>query len=169
MEFREVTQNLNPWVELVSRFTENSAEPYVHFRTQDYVAIIAFNGNKLALVKQFRIALNLETIELPSGLIEPGQSPFAAACRELEEEVGLIPTCDPILLPVQYVDSARLETRVSPFFFKSTKMKSGWVAEPGITPFWIEKEGISEAITSGMLALSSHSGMLAYLRMSGDL
>jgi ADP-ribose pyrophosphatase len=125
--------------------------------------------NRITLVKQFRIALNLETIELPSGLIDPGQTPISAAWKELEEEAGLVPTSEAMSLPVHYVDSARLETRVSPFFFKSTKKKEGWVAEAGISPLWIEKEDLNKALTSGMLTLSSHSGMLAYLRMSGEI
>lgn len=169
MEFREEIQTLNPWVDLVTRFTDESPHPYLHLRTQDYVAIIALYEDKLTLVKQFRIALNIETIELPSGLIESGQTPISAACRELEEEVGLIPTSDPISLPVQYVDSARLDTRVSPFFFKTTKKKADWIPEHGVDPLWIESDDITGAITSGMLSLSSHSGMLAYLRMSGDI
>lgn len=169
MEFREEIQTLNPWVNLVTRFPNDTSEPYVHLRTQDYIAVIALYENKITLVKQFRIALNIETIELPSGLIDPGQTPISAAWKELEEEAGLIPTSEAISLPVQYIDSARLETRVSPFFFQSTKKKVGWVAEAGITPFWIEKENLTEALDSGLLSLSSHSGMLAYLRMFGEI
>ena len=169
LEFREEIQTLNPWVDLITRFTIESPEPYLHLRTQDYVAIIALFENKITLVKQFRIALDIETIELPSGLIDPGQTPISAAWRELEEEAGLIPTSEAISLPVQYIDSARLETRVSPFFFQSTKNKEGWVAEAGVTPLWIEKEDLGEALASGMISLSSHSGMLAYLRMSGEI
>jgi len=169
LEFREECKALNPWVNLVTRYTNESSEPYLHLRTQDYVAVIAIFENKITLVKQFRIALNLETIELPSGLIDPGQTPISAAWNELEEEAGLIPTSDPISLPVQYIDSARLETRVKPFFFQSTKKKEGWVAEEGVTPFWIGKNELAAALDSGLLSLSSHSGMLAYLRMSGEI
>lgn len=169
MEFREEIQTLNPWVSLVTRFASNNPEPYLHLRTQDYVAIIALHENRITFVKQFRIALNIETVELPSGLIDAGQTPICAAWRELEEEAGLIPTSEALALPVQYIDSARLETRVSPFYFKSTKKKEGWVAEDGITPIWIEKSELAMALDSGLLSLSSHSGMLAYLRMSGEI
>ena len=154
---------------LVTRYTDESSEPYLHLRTQDYVAIIAIFENKITLVKQFRIALNIETIELPSGLIDPGQTPISAALNELEEEAGLTPTSEAISLPIHYIDSARLETRVTPFFFQSTKKKEGWVAEEGVTPFWIEKNELAAALDSGLLSLSSHSGMLAYLRMSGEI
>jgi len=167
LEFEQEIQELNPWVSLVTRYTLDTPYPFIHLRTQDYVAVIAMFEDKITLVKQFRIALNIETIELPSGLIDPGQTPISAALSELEEEAGLIPTSKPISLPTQYIDSARLETRVSPFFFQSTKRKEGWVAEAGITPLWIEKDELSAALSSGMLSLSSHSGMLAYLRVSG--
>jgi ADP-ribose pyrophosphatase len=169
LNFNEKIQTLNPWVELVSRSLSEDSVPYVHFRTQDYVTIIALHENRLALVKQFRIALNTETIELPSGLIESGQSPITAALAELQEEVGLIPDGEAILLPVQHIDSARLEARVYPFFFKSTNLKVDWEPETNLTRFWIDKEEIADAIKFGKLTLASHSGMLAYLLVSGDL
>ncbi len=169
MEFREEIQTLNPWVKLVTRFAVDNPQPYLHLRTQDYVAVIALHEDQLTLVKQFRIALDIETLELPSGLIELDQTPVVAALRELEEEAGLIPTSEAISLPVQYIDSARLETRVFPFFFKSTKKIEDWVAEEGVTPLWIDIDEIVAGLGSGMLTLSSHSGMLAYLRMSGEI
>ena len=79
MEFKEEVFNLNPWVDLVKRFTADEIQPYVHFLTQDYVTVIACNNSRIALVKQFRIALEMDTVELPAGLIEPGQSPLQAA------------------------------------------------------------------------------------------
>jgi 8-oxo-dGTP pyrophosphatase MutT (NUDIX family) len=169
LNFSEEIQTLNPWVKLITRVRSDDSNPYVHFRTQDYVAIIALHEEKLALVKQFRIALNLETIELPSGLIEFGQTPMTAALVELEEEVGLIPDSEPKLLPVQFIDSSRLESRVHPYFISSTRLKDGWNPEPNLERFWMEKDEIANAVKFGKLTLSSHSGMLAYLLVSGDL
>lgn len=45
------------------------------------------NGN-LIMVRQYRNALERETIEIPAGGINPGEDMRSAALRELEEETG---------------------------------------------------------------------------------
>lgn len=45
------------------------------------------NGN-LVMVRQYRNALERETIEIPAGGINPGEDMRLAALRELEEETG---------------------------------------------------------------------------------
>ncbi|MGF7184976.1 ADP-ribose pyrophosphatase [Desulfitispora alkaliphila] len=53
------------------------------------VAIVAITSpGKVLLVKQYRKALDRETLELPAGLLEPGEKPETCAVRELEEETG---------------------------------------------------------------------------------
>jgi len=164
MEFKDEVFKLNTWVDLVKRYLPGEIEPYLHFMTQDYVTVIAINNARLALVRQFRIALDIETIELPSGLLEVAQSPLEAAIRELREEVGLIPSSDPVVFPVQYVDSARLSNRVHAFFFRETQEDPNWIPEIGITRLWVNKDEIQRVLESGMLTISSHSGMLAHLK-----
>jgi 8-oxo-dGTP pyrophosphatase MutT (NUDIX family) len=55
----------------------------------DSVAIVAVDGDELVLVRQTRPVTSAQTLELPSGKIEPGESPADAAARELAEECGL--------------------------------------------------------------------------------
>ena len=40
------------------------------------------------MVRQFRHGLGNVTLEIPGGIIEPGEEPAAAAVRELREESG---------------------------------------------------------------------------------
>ena len=48
-----------------------------------------FADGTICMVRQFRYAMQQELWELPAGKLEPGEDPFAAARRELEEECGL--------------------------------------------------------------------------------
>ena len=52
------------------------------------VAIVPVVENGVILIQQFRIAIERELLELPAGLLEPGEEPVRCASRELEEEIG---------------------------------------------------------------------------------
>nr|WP_072537313.1 NUDIX hydrolase [Anaerococcus mediterraneensis] len=59
---------------------------------QKGVGIIAYDGDdKIWMVKQYRKALDKMTLEIPAGLVDPGELPIEAAKRELQEEVGYLP------------------------------------------------------------------------------
>jgi len=62
----------------------------------DGVGILAIlkkaSGPELLLQKQFRPPLNKVAIEVPAGLIDPGESAEQAAVRELKEETGYVGT-----------------------------------------------------------------------------
>ncbi len=46
---------------------------------------------RVVLVRQYRASVDRELWELPAGSLEPGESAEAAAARECEEEIGLVP------------------------------------------------------------------------------
>ena len=53
------------------------------------VAILAWDGSRLAMVSQWRPAAGGELLEIPAGTLDPGEEPLPAAMRELAEECGL--------------------------------------------------------------------------------
>ena len=53
------------------------------------VAILAWDGERLAMVRQWRHATGQVLLEIPAGTLEPGEPPDETARRELAEEVGL--------------------------------------------------------------------------------
>ena len=53
------------------------------------VAMLAWDGDRLALVRQWRHATGQVLLEIPAGTLEPGEQPAETARRELAEEVGL--------------------------------------------------------------------------------
>lgn len=58
-------------------------------RCPDWVNVVARDpGGRILFVRQYRFGVDDVTLELPGGLIEPGEAPEAAARRELYEETG---------------------------------------------------------------------------------
>ena len=54
-------------------------------------AIVALTeSGKIALVRQYRTALDRVTVELPAGKLDSGEDPLECARRELHEETGFI-------------------------------------------------------------------------------
>jgi ADP-ribose pyrophosphatase len=53
------------------------------------VAILAWDGTRLAMVRQWRHATGQVLLEVPAGTLEPGEPPAETARRELAEEAGL--------------------------------------------------------------------------------
>jgi ADP-ribose pyrophosphatase len=45
-------------------------------------------GDRVVLIRNYRVAVQRELIELPAGTLEPGEPPDATAARELLEETG---------------------------------------------------------------------------------
>lgn len=49
------------------------------------------DDGRIVLIRQYRYALDRWIWELPAGSLDPGEDPAAAAARECEEEIGLVP------------------------------------------------------------------------------
>lgn len=61
------------------------------------VGIIAVQGDSIFLVSQYRRAADRTLLEIPAGKMEEGETPVAAAKREMDEEIGYSGTLKPFL------------------------------------------------------------------------
>ena len=77
------------WLEIVDR---DGWEFVRRVGANGVVGIVAATPDgEILLVRQPRRPVGCETIELPAGLVDPGEEPLEAAARELEEETGWRP------------------------------------------------------------------------------
>ncbi len=55
----------------------------------DWVNVVAqVPDGRLVMIRQFRFGVGRTTLEVPGGMVDPGEAPLAAARRELAEETG---------------------------------------------------------------------------------
>ena len=55
------------------------------------VVIPVEDDGRVTLIRQYRPSIDRELWEVPAGSVDPGESAEAAARRECEEEIGLVP------------------------------------------------------------------------------
>ena len=62
---------------------------FVVIRPSDWCNVLALTPDRrLVLVRQFRFGIDAFSLEIPGGVMEPGEDPIEAGLRELREETG---------------------------------------------------------------------------------
>jgi ADP-ribose diphosphatase len=95
MAIKPETVFRTPWFEIATidgRFDPNGGdEPYYALvRHNGVIGFILDEAGRIILVQQFRPPLKRDTLEMPAGAIEPGETPPQAMARELREETGFV-------------------------------------------------------------------------------
>ena len=61
--------------------------------TPEWVNVVAFTPDRqLIMIRQWRFGTERVELEIPGGLIDPGETPASSAVRELQEETGFTST-----------------------------------------------------------------------------
>jgi ADP-ribose pyrophosphatase len=130
----------------------------------DYVGVVArTREDRIVLVKQHRPVVGHDVVELPSGHVDPGETPEAAARRELTEETGMIAT-DMELLGVLSPDVGRLTNRMWCYYAPDVT-PAGSITHPadveeGITVLDVCEEDLLQMAADGRM---NHALNLAVL------
>src|ERR1035438_746263 len=161
-----------PWFQLVSKRVAGESAPYYSLRMQDYVTVVAFTDqNELILVRQFRPAVERLTLELPSGHVEPNETPENAARRELAEECGFdAPQLE--LLGTLISDTGRHENRLWCYLAAHVSpLAAGHLPERGVERILVPREKLSELLAHGEFDHALHLAalMLAAVRCGPGL
>ena len=121
-----------PWFDLLAKTMKAGEAPYYSLRLPDYAAIVAVTDDgRVLAVRQYRPALERFTLELPSGIVDAGETPETAAWRELREETGYeAGEMEP--LGAMTTDNGRNSNRIWHFLARGLRRVEGHVAEEGI-------------------------------------
>ena len=164
----------SPYVDVVEKDVElggeRGVETFWSVRTAAYAAILAVTEDgRIPLVRQFRPAVETHVLELPSGAIDPGETPAEAARRELLEETGC-QSRELIPLGRLHVDSGRFETQQWAFFASEVRIVDGAPSsEEDLEVLFVRPHELRPAIVSGEFNLSAHVAIVGLAVLSGRL
>jgi ADP-ribose pyrophosphatase len=156
-----------PWFDVLAKTVDTEVAPYYSLRVPDYAAILAITEDLSVLaVRQYRPAVDRYTIELPSGLVDPGESPAEAASRELLEETGYAAEAMEVLGPM-LPDTGRLSNRIWTCVAKRVRLTGR--PEAGIEILTYTPSDLARAIREGEFDHSLHVAVLLHAMLHGAL
>jgi len=167
------TIEISPWMTVIEREVEfaRGAAPALYHAVgqQDYVAIVALTPDgRIAIVRQYRPALERFSWELPAGMVDAGETAAACCARELREETGLDARAVHAL--GDYAPcTARLSNRVHSFFVETGPRLAEQPTEQGIELRLVTPAELAGLIASGEFVLQLHIGALLLAGLRGHL
>jgi 8-oxo-dGTP pyrophosphatase MutT (NUDIX family) len=158
-----------PWFDVLGKTIKPEEAPYYSLRLPDYACVLALTEDqRVLLVRQYRPAIETSTLELPSGIIDPGETPAQAALRELTEETAYAAS-NVEVLGAMYVDPGRLGNRMWNCVATGAKPVPGRTPEAGIEVLTHSLGELQQAIATGEFSLSLHVANLMHAALRGHL
>ncbi len=104
-----------------SRHTGKVHDYYV-LHLADAVHVVALTPDEeVLLVRQFRAGSGRDSLEIPGGLVDPGEDPCAAGARELLEETGYAGD-PPVFLGTLWSNPSLLTSRISTVVISNARL-----------------------------------------------
>ena len=158
-----------PWFEILGKTMKAEEAPYYSLRLPDYAAVVAVTSEqRILLVRQYRPAVERYTLELPSGLVDPGETPAEAASRELTEETGYAADCMEVLGPM-FPDTGRLANRIWTCSAVGVKRVNSRAPEAGIEAIEYTLPDLWRATAEGEFDHAPHVAILLMAVLKGKL
>ncbi|MBN1849050.1 MAG: NUDIX hydrolase [Deltaproteobacteria bacterium] len=113
-----ISSNKNQTLRIFSLRTDRALSPrtqkehdFYILESNDWINVIPLTPrNEVVLIRQYRHGIRENTLEIPGGIIEMGDSPATAAQRELREETGYRES-EMVLLGSVYANPAFLNNK----------------------------------------------------------
>ena len=113
--------------------------------------VCAVREGRICLVRQWRVALDRMTLEIPAGKLDAGEELAACAARELEEETGLVAER---LVPVATAVGSPGFSNEATHIFHALGLSQG-AAHPDagecVDVVWLPLAGVERAIGEGLI------------------
>lgn len=164
-------ERLSPWVNIVEKqieFAPGAAPQAYHFVSlRDYVAILARTlDGRYPLVRQFRPAIEADTLEFPAGMLDEGETPEQCCRRELAEETGFA-AGRVVCLGSFYSDTGRLTNRTHVFAVEAIGRVDAFEPELGIALELADERQFLDYVRRGEFHHQLHLGVLGMLWLAG--
>ena len=165
-------ERLSPWLQLVSKEVRfpwlEDTQIYLSVKPYDYVGVLAQTSDgKILLVRQYRPVVEGMTLELPGGLIDPGETPEQAGRRELLEETGH--RADKMVhLGTILPDVGRLENRQWCYWAPDVQaFVEPASTEEGVEVVLCDKRDLYQMVRDGRMPHALHIAVLTLASLKG--
>jgi ADP-ribose pyrophosphatase len=155
-----------PWLAVEAKDVRREgagSETFYSVRTHDYAVVLAVTGDgRIPLVRQFRPAIELFSLELPSGLIEDGETPEETVRRELVEETGCEVGDEVLEIGQFHLDSGRMQTTEWAFFAPGARVVAPGPSgeEADLEVVFVTAAELRDLVLNGEFRMAAHLAVI---------